>query len=68
MVNSSSMSALDAWRATTSSPAELLGFDAAGKLAAGKLADVVVIAGSLSDLDDLRGRVRQVWLDGTQVR
>ncbi|MEU8727619.1 metal-dependent hydrolase family protein [Streptomyces antimycoticus] len=68
MVNSSSMSALDAWRATTSSPAELLRFDTAGKLAAGKLADVVVIAGSLSDLDDLRGRVRQVWLDGTQVR
>ncbi|MFG2176438.1 amidohydrolase family protein [Streptomyces niveus] len=68
MVNSSSMSALDAWRATTSSPAELLRFDTAGKLAPGKLADVVVIAGSLSDLDDLRGRVRQVWLDGTQVR
>ncbi|MEU9796257.1 amidohydrolase family protein [Streptomyces sparsogenes] len=68
MVTSSSMSALDAWRATTSSPAELLRFDTAGELAAGKLADVVVIAGSLSDLDDLRGRVRQVWLDGTRVR
>ena len=68
MADASPMSALDAWRATTSSAAALLRSDTVGDLAPGKLADVVVIAGDLTDLDDLRGRIRQVWQDGARVR
>jgi imidazolonepropionase-like amidohydrolase len=68
MVDASTMSAADAWRATTSSAAGLLRSDTAGELAPGKLADVVVIEGNLDDLGDLRGRIHQVWQDGTRVR
>nr|BFE59616.1 amidohydrolase family protein [Dactylosporangium thailandense] len=68
MTDLSSMSALDAWRASTSSAAQLLGYDKLGVLQPGKLADLVVVDGDLTDLHDLRGRIRQVWLDGDRVR
>ncbi|MFF5234691.1 amidohydrolase family protein [Dactylosporangium sp. NPDC000521] len=68
MTDLSSMSALDAWHATTSSAAQLLGYDELGVLQPGKLADLVVVDGDLTDLRDLRGRIRQVWLNGDRVR
>ncbi|MFX0537233.1 amidohydrolase family protein [Ornithinimicrobium sp. Y1847] len=62
------MTAQQAWEATTSSAAELLGVEGDhGTLEPGKIADVVVIDGQFDDLVDLRERVRSVHLAGEQV-
>jgi imidazolonepropionase-like amidohydrolase len=68
MVEHSSMSALDAWTATTSVAADLLGVrDDRGTLEAGKRADVVLVRGAFDDLDKLGDRVTGVWKDGVQA-
>ncbi len=61
------MSPLQAWVASTSSAAALLGVDADyGTLQPGKIGDVVVIDGSHDDLGDLRQRVRSVHQAGVR--
>ena len=68
MVENSSMTPLDAWRATTAGAAKLLGvLDRSGTLEPGKRADVVLLDGSLDDLDNLGGRISGVWKDGLCV-
>ena len=68
MVEHSSMSPLDAWLATTSGAAELLGVaDDLGTLEPGKRADVVLLDGSFDDLDKLGSRIAGVWKDGQRA-
>jgi len=68
MVAGSKMTALEAWRATTSSAAELMGVsDQLGTVEVGKRADLVLLEGSLDDLQALSGRVRGVWKDGERL-
>lgn len=68
MVENSSMTPLDAWVATTSSAAELLGVgDELGTVAEGRLADLTVLEGDLEDLKDLAGRVWGVWREGVRL-
>jgi imidazolonepropionase-like amidohydrolase len=68
MVEHSSMTALQAWVATTSSAAELCGVDDnLGTISPGKLADLTVIEGDLTDLDKLSDRVWGVWKAGARV-
>ena len=65
MVEASSMTPLEAWRATTSSAAELMGLaDELGTLAPGKRADLVLLEGDSADLEKLAERVSGVWQDG----
>ncbi|HTW98994.1 MAG TPA: amidohydrolase family protein [Acidimicrobiales bacterium] len=65
MAESSSMSPLEAWRAATSSAAELCGLDGElGTLEPGKRADLVLLDGDLGDLSGLEKRVAGVWKDG----
>lgn len=62
------MSPLDAWVATTSSAAELLGVqEAFGTLEPGKRGDVVVLDGVYDDLSGLGERVRSVHQGGERV-
>ncbi|MGB3830161.1 MAG: amidohydrolase family protein [Ornithinimicrobium sp.] len=62
------MDPLDAWVATTSSAARLLGVQADyGTLEPGKVGDVVVLEGAYDDLSGLRERVREVYQDGVRV-
>jgi imidazolonepropionase-like amidohydrolase len=62
------MTAAQAWVATTSSAAALLGVqDELGTLAPGKRADVVIVEGDPNDVSELWTRVRQVWKDGELV-
>ncbi len=68
MVEHSTMTALDAWTATTSSAARLLGVaDELGTIEAGKRADLVVLDGDPLDLEKLDERVQHVWKDGRPV-
>jgi len=68
MAENSSMSALDAWVATTSSAAALCGVDdQLGTVVPGKLADLVVLDGELTDLDKLAERVWGVWKGGARL-
>jgi imidazolonepropionase-like amidohydrolase len=68
MVAGSKMTALEAWRATTSSAAELMGIsDQLGTVEAGKRADLVLLDGPIDDLHALAGRVRGVWKDGDRL-
>ncbi len=68
MVESSAMTPLEAWLATTRTAAELLGLsDELGSLEAGKRADVVLLRGELTDLDKLGDRIAGVWKDGVQL-
>jgi imidazolonepropionase-like amidohydrolase len=68
MVAHSVMTPLGAWAATTSSAAALCGVaDRLGTIEPGKLADLVILDGELTDLDKLGGRVRGVWKGGTRV-
>jgi imidazolonepropionase-like amidohydrolase len=68
MVEHSAMTAIDAWTATTSSAARLLGLaDELGTIEAGKRADIVVLDGDPLDLDKLDQRIEHVWKDGTLV-
>ncbi|MHB1988174.1 MAG: metal-dependent hydrolase family protein [Acidimicrobiales bacterium] len=68
MVDNSSMSPLQAWVATTSSAATLCGVaDQLGTISPGKLADLTVIEGELSDLHKLAERVFGVWKQGFRV-
>jgi imidazolonepropionase-like amidohydrolase len=68
MVEYSSMTALDAWVATTARAAELLGVDdELGTLEAGKRADVVLLRGDFDDLDKLGDRIVGVWKDGARA-
>lgn len=62
------MSPLEAWIATTSSAAQLLGVEADyGTLEPGKVADVVILRGAYDDLSGLGERVRDVYQDGVRV-
>jgi imidazolonepropionase-like amidohydrolase len=68
MVAHSSMTPVDAWVATTSGAAALCGVDdRLGTIAPGKLADLAVLDGDLTDLDKLAGRIRGVWKAGAKV-
>lgn len=68
MVENSSMTALDAWRATTRGAAELLGVaDELGSLEPGKRADVVLLEGPFEDLEKLADRIAGVWKDGVRA-
>ncbi|GAA0937143.1 hypothetical protein GCM10009558_051080 [Virgisporangium aurantiacum] len=58
-----------ALRAATFEAARLLDLaDDRGEIAPGKRADLVLLAGTDLDVDDLAGRIRQVWHNGTAVR
>jgi imidazolonepropionase-like amidohydrolase len=68
MVDNSTMSPLDAWTATTSSAAGLLGLaDQLGTIAPGKRADLVALDGDPMDLEKLAERISGVWKDGSRV-
>lgn len=68
MTENSTMSPMDAWIATTSSAARLLGVsDQLGAIAPGKLADLVVLDGDPMDLDKTAERIGGVWKDGSRV-
>ncbi len=68
MVEHSSMSPLDAWVATTSSAARLCGVDSRlGTVEPGKIADLTVLEGDLSDLNKLAERIWGVWKEGVRV-
>jgi imidazolonepropionase-like amidohydrolase len=68
MVDNSDMTPLEAWAATTSSPAALCGVgDRLGTISPGKLADFTVVEGDLEDLDKLSERVWGVWVEGARV-
>jgi imidazolonepropionase-like amidohydrolase len=65
MVSNSLMSPLDAWVATTTSAAALLGVDQQlGRIAPGYLADLTVLEGDLLDLEGLTTRIWGVWKGG----
>jgi imidazolonepropionase-like amidohydrolase len=65
MVEHSAMTPAQAWAATTSSAAALLGVDdALGTIDVGKRADVVLLRGSIDDVDKLGQRITGVWKDG----
>jgi imidazolonepropionase-like amidohydrolase len=65
MVEHSAMTPAQAWAATTSSAAALLGVDdTLGTLDVGKRADVVLLRGSIDDVDKLGQRITGVWKDG----
>lgn len=62
------MTPAQAWQATTSSAAELLGIDDEfGTLEPGKRADIVVLDGSVDDLVGLEQRIMAVYQDGVLV-
>jgi imidazolonepropionase-like amidohydrolase len=68
MTENSTMSPMDAWIATTSSAARLLGSsDQLGAIAPGMLADLVVLDGDPMDLDKTAERIGGVWKDGSRV-
>ncbi len=68
MVHNSSMTALQAWVATTSGAAALCGVDDhLGTISPGRLADFTVIDGDLTDLDKLGDRVWGVWKAGIRL-
>jgi imidazolonepropionase-like amidohydrolase len=68
MAEHSSMTAMDAWVAATSSAASLLGVDDdLGTVEPGKRADLVVLDGDPLDLEKLADRVHQVWKDGARA-
>jgi imidazolonepropionase-like amidohydrolase len=68
MVENSAMTPLEAWAATTSSAAGLLGVEEhLGTIAPGKLADLVVIDGDAGELEKLSERVSGVWKDGSRL-
>jgi imidazolonepropionase-like amidohydrolase len=68
MVENSSMTAVDAWRATTSVAADLLGLSGEiGTLEVGKRADVALLSGSIDDLVGLGDRITGVWKDGRRL-
>jgi len=65
MVESSGMKPIEAWTATTSSAAALLGVaDDRGTIEGGKRADLALLSGDPDDLADLGSRVTGVWKDG----
>ena len=66
MVEHSAMTPMDAWVATTSSAAALLGVAGQlGTIEPGKLADLVLLEGDPMDLDKLGERVVGVWKGGS---
>ena len=68
MTELSAMTPIEAWVATTSAAARLLGVDdRLGTLEPGKEADVVVIDGDPTDLEKLGSRVVGVWQRGERV-
>jgi imidazolonepropionase-like amidohydrolase len=68
MAEHSDMTPLEAWTATTSSAARLLGLaDELGTVAPGKVADLVLLDGDPMDLAKLAERVTGVWQAGAQV-
>jgi imidazolonepropionase-like amidohydrolase len=69
MVESSGMKPIEAWTATTSSAAALLGVaDDRGTIAPGKRADLALLSGDPDDLTDLASRITGVWKDGLRHR
>jgi imidazolonepropionase-like amidohydrolase len=68
MVEHGGMTPLDAWMATTSRAAELMGLSGElGTLEPGKRGDVVLLAGEFDDLTKLGDRVVGVWKDGVRA-
>ena len=68
MVEHSSMTPLEAWAATTSSAAALCGVDGyLGTISPGKVADLTVVEGELTDLNKLGERVWGVWKEGIRL-
>lgn len=68
MVDNSAMTPLQAWVATTSSAAALCGVDQClGTIAPGKLADLTVVDGDLTDLAKLEDRIWGVWKGGARL-
>lgn len=61
------MPSLEALKAATGTAARLLGFDDIGIVGAGCRADLAIVAGDVTDVAGLRGRVRSVWQDGVEV-
>jgi imidazolonepropionase-like amidohydrolase len=62
------MSPAAVMRATTLEAARLLGVDESlGTVEHGKVADLVVINGTIDDLDQIGSRVEQVWMAGSRV-
>lgn len=58
---------LAAWTAATATGAELVGrADILGRITPGRLADLVVIRGELSDVHGLPERVRETWIGGAR--
>ncbi|TML39638.1 MAG: amidohydrolase family protein [Actinobacteria bacterium] len=69
MVDHSGMSPIEAWTATTSSAAALLGVgDELGTVEPGKRADLVLLDGDPHDLEKLADRIAGVWKDGVRHR
>ena len=69
LMQAGGMTAQQGLAATTSSAAELLGMsDEIGSIAAGKRADLVVIAGDPFDLLALKSNIAAVYKDGVRVR
>jgi imidazolonepropionase-like amidohydrolase len=69
MVDHSAMTPIEAWTATTSSAAALLGVgDELGTVEPGKRADLVLLEGDPKDLEKLADRIAGVWKDGVRHR
>lgn len=69
MVESSDMKPIDAWTATTSSAAALLGVaDDRGTIAPGKRADLALLRGDPDDVTALGSRIAGVWKDGVRQK
>ncbi|MBV8690989.1 MAG: amidohydrolase family protein [Actinobacteria bacterium] len=67
MVDNSDMKPIDAWVATTSSAAALLGVaDDRGSIEPGKRADLALLSGDPENLHDLASRITGVWKDGVR--
>ncbi|MGH3442949.1 MAG: amidohydrolase family protein [Nitriliruptorales bacterium] len=68
LMEKSGMSPADVLVATTRTAAELLEVeDELGTIEEGKRADLVVVDGDALELDGLRDRIEQVWMDGDRV-
>ena len=68
MVELGGMTPLDAWTATTCGAAELMGLaDELGTLEPGKRVDVVLMSGSVDDLDKPGDRIVGVWKDSVRA-
>jgi imidazolonepropionase-like amidohydrolase len=61
------MAPLEALKSATSVAARLLRINDIGTVGPGCRADLAIVAGDVTDVTGLRGRVRSVWQDGIEV-